>query len=95
MDRRSRRGCDGKGLSRQRSLKKLRAVLVVRPGFVHTRMTRGLEPAPLATTAEGVAGAVVRGLERGAHTVWAPPSLRWLMLTARMLPRAVFRRMKQ
>jgi decaprenylphospho-beta-D-erythro-pentofuranosid-2-ulose 2-reductase len=70
-------------------------VLVVRPGFVHTRMTRGLEPAPLATTAEGVAGAVVRGLERGAHTVWAPPSLRWLMLTARMLPRAVFRRMKQ
>jgi decaprenylphospho-beta-D-erythro-pentofuranosid-2-ulose 2-reductase len=70
-------------------------VLVVRPGFVHTRMTRGLDPAPLATTAEGVAAAVIRGLERGAHTVWAPPRLRWLMLTARMLPRAVFRRMKQ
>jgi decaprenylphospho-beta-D-erythro-pentofuranosid-2-ulose 2-reductase len=70
-------------------------VLVVRPGFVHTRMTRGLDPAPLATTAEGVARVVVRGLEREAHTVWAPQSLRWLMLTARMLPRAVFRRMKQ
>ena len=25
-------------------------VLVVRPGFVHTRMTQGLEPAPLSTT---------------------------------------------
>jgi decaprenylphospho-beta-D-erythro-pentofuranosid-2-ulose 2-reductase len=70
-------------------------VLVVRPGFVHTRMTRGLEPAPLASTAEGVATVVVRGLERGAHTVWAPHSLRWLMLIARMLPRALFRRMKQ
>jgi decaprenylphospho-beta-D-erythro-pentofuranosid-2-ulose 2-reductase len=70
-------------------------VLVVRPGFVHTRMTHGLDPAPLATTAEGVASVVVRGLEREAHTVWAPPSLRWLMLTARMLPRALFRRMKQ
>jgi decaprenylphospho-beta-D-erythro-pentofuranosid-2-ulose 2-reductase len=70
-------------------------VLVVRPGFVHTRMTRGLEPAPLATTAEGVAAVAVRGLERDAHTVWAPRSLRWLMLIARMLPRALFRRMKQ
>jgi decaprenylphospho-beta-D-erythro-pentofuranosid-2-ulose 2-reductase len=70
-------------------------VLVVRPGFVHTRMTRGLDPAPLATTAEGVARVVVRGLQRQAHTVWAPPSLRWLMLTARMLPRSLFRRMKQ
>jgi decaprenylphospho-beta-D-erythro-pentofuranosid-2-ulose 2-reductase len=70
-------------------------VLVVRPGFVHTRMTRGLDPAPLATTAEGVAHAVVRGLGREAHTVWAPQSLRWLMFTARMLPRALFRRMKQ
>jgi decaprenylphospho-beta-D-erythro-pentofuranosid-2-ulose 2-reductase len=70
-------------------------MLVVRPGFVHTRMTHGLDPAPLATTAEGVASVVVRGLEREAHTVWAPPSLRWLMLTARLLPRALFRRMKQ
>jgi decaprenylphospho-beta-D-erythro-pentofuranosid-2-ulose 2-reductase len=70
-------------------------VLVVRPGFVHTRMTRGLEPAPLATTAEVVASVVVRGMERGAHTVWAPQRLRWLMLAARMLPRALFRRMKQ
>jgi decaprenylphospho-beta-D-erythro-pentofuranosid-2-ulose 2-reductase len=70
-------------------------VLVVRPGFVHTRMTRGLQPAPLATTAEGVATVVVRGLNREAHTVWAPRSLRWLMLIVRMLPRALFRRIKQ
>lgn len=67
-------------------------VLVVRPGFVHTQMTRGLEPAPLATTPEAVARAVVGGLERGSHTVWAPAALRWAMLPIRLMPRAMFRR---
>ena len=32
-------------------------VMVVRPGFVRTRMTRGLAPAPLATTPQAVARA--------------------------------------
>ncbi len=70
-------------------------VLVVRPGFVHTRMTRGLDPAPLSTTPQAVATVVVDGLDRGAHTVWAPPSLRWLMLVLKMLPRPLFRRIRQ
>jgi decaprenylphospho-beta-D-erythro-pentofuranosid-2-ulose 2-reductase len=70
-------------------------VLVVRPGFVHTRMTEGLQPAPLATTPQAVARAVVDGLDRGAHTVWVPRSLRLLMLVVRMLPRRVLRRIKQ
>jgi decaprenylphospho-beta-D-erythro-pentofuranosid-2-ulose 2-reductase len=67
--------------------------LVVRPGFVHTRMTAGMSPAPLATTPQAVADAVVKGLERGAHTVWAPPPLRGLMTALRHLPRPVFRRL--
>jgi decaprenylphospho-beta-D-erythro-pentofuranosid-2-ulose 2-reductase len=70
-------------------------ILVVRPGFVHTRMTVGLEPAPLSSTPEAVAGVVVDGLESGAQTVWAPRSLRWLMLVVRMLPRPLLRRMRQ
>ena len=70
-------------------------VLVVRPGFVHTRMTRGLAPAPLATTPQALARVVVDGLDHGAHTVWAPPALRWLMIAVRMLPRPLFRRLKQ
>ncbi len=67
-------------------------VLVVRPGFIHTRMTRGLRPAPLSRTPQAVAGVVADGLERGAHTVWAPASLRWPMLVLKMLPRPLFRR---
>jgi decaprenylphospho-beta-D-erythro-pentofuranosid-2-ulose 2-reductase len=70
-------------------------VLVVRPGFVRTRMTEGLEPAPFATDPQAVAGVVVDGLDRGAQVVWAPRVLRWLMLVVRMLPRPLFRRMRQ
>jgi decaprenylphospho-beta-D-erythro-pentofuranosid-2-ulose 2-reductase len=69
-------------------------VLVVRPGFVRTRMTRGLKPAPLSTDAQSVAEVVLKALDRGAGTVWAPARLRWLMLLVRMLPRRVFRRLK-
>jgi decaprenylphospho-beta-D-erythro-pentofuranosid-2-ulose 2-reductase len=71
------------------------SVLVVRPGFVHTRMTRGLDPAPLSTTPQALARVVVDGLDRGAHTVWAPRALRRLMIAVRMLPRPLFRRLKQ
>lgn len=67
--------------------------LVVRPGFVHTRMTQGLRAAPLAIMPEAVARATIRGLDAGSHTVWAPPALRWVMLALRLLPRAVFRRL--
>ncbi len=70
-------------------------VMIVRPGFVHTRMTAGLPPAPFATSAEDVAALVVRGLETGADIVWAPPLLRWVMAVLKLLPRAVFRRLPQ
>ncbi len=68
-------------------------VLVVRPGFVATRMTRGLPVPPLATDSGTVARATVRGLQRGAHTVWVPGVLRWVMALVRLAPRPLFRRL--
>jgi decaprenylphospho-beta-D-erythro-pentofuranosid-2-ulose 2-reductase len=68
-------------------------VMVVRPGFVRTRMTRGLDPAPLAIDPDDVAQAVVRGLEHGSSVVWAPRSLRWVMMAVRALPRPLLRRL--
>ncbi|HET6793997.1 MAG TPA: decaprenylphospho-beta-D-erythro-pentofuranosid-2-ulose 2-reductase [Acidimicrobiales bacterium] len=68
-------------------------VVVVRPGFVRTRMTTHLKPAPLSTTPEAVADLVVRSLERRQETVWAPPAMRWVMVVLRHLPRPVFRRL--
>jgi len=66
-------------------------VLVVRPGFVHTRMTTGLEAQPFATTPDAVAEQVIRGLGRDRDIVWAPPPLRWVFATLRHLPRRLWR----
>ena len=68
-------------------------VVVVRPGFVHTKMTDGLEPAPLATDPDSVADAIVAGLGRGSETIWAPAPLRFVMSALRHVPRPVFRRL--
>ncbi|HMC52688.1 MAG TPA: decaprenylphospho-beta-D-erythro-pentofuranosid-2-ulose 2-reductase, partial [Acidimicrobiales bacterium] len=69
-------------------------VLVVRPGFVRTRMTAGLPTAPFATTADEVAAVIVRALGTGAEVVWAPPRLRWVMAAVRHLPRPLFRKLR-
>jgi decaprenylphospho-beta-D-erythro-pentofuranosid-2-ulose 2-reductase len=68
-------------------------VLVVRPGFVRTKMTAGLDAAPLSQDPEQVAEVIVAGLLAGRHTVWAPPAMRWVMSALRHLPRPVFRRL--
>jgi decaprenylphospho-beta-D-erythro-pentofuranosid-2-ulose 2-reductase len=68
-------------------------VLIVRPGFVHTKMTEGLEPAPLATTAEAVAQAIVHGIEHGSEVIWVPPALRAVMSGLRHVPRPIFRKL--
>ena len=68
-------------------------VMIVRPGFVTTKMTDGMDAAPLSTTPEAVATAIVRGLERGSETVWVPSTLRYVMAALRHVPRPVFRKL--
>ncbi|MFF4112315.1 decaprenylphospho-beta-D-erythro-pentofuranosid-2-ulose 2-reductase [Streptomyces sp. NPDC001714] len=68
-------------------------VMVVRPGFVRSKMTRGLEEAPLATTPEAVATAIEVGLRRRSEVVWVPGALRVVMSALRHAPRSVFRRL--
>ncbi len=68
-------------------------VQVVRPGFVHSKMTNGLSPAPFATSPDSVASAVIRGLETGAAVVWVPVGLRWLFSLMRVLPQSIWRRL--
>ena len=68
-------------------------VVIVRPGFVHTKMTEGLAPAPLATDPDAVADAIVAGLGRGSEIIWAPAPLRFVMSALRHVPRPVFRRL--
>lgn len=66
---------------------------VVRPGFVHTKMTEGRPAAPFAVGPERVARDVVRGLERGDTVIWSPGALRYVFSAFRLLPQAVWRRL--
>jgi decaprenylphospho-beta-D-erythro-pentofuranosid-2-ulose 2-reductase len=68
-------------------------VLVVRPGFVKSKMTDGLDPAPLATTPEAVAEAVVGAVRDGKEQIWVPGTMRVVMSGLRHVPRAIFRRL--
>lgn len=68
-------------------------VLIVRPGFVTSKMTAGMQPPPLSTTPAAVAQATERALREGRAIVWAPGAFRWVMLVVRHLPRPVFRRL--
>ena len=68
-------------------------VLVIRPGFVSTRMTAGLKPAPLSTSPQVVADATVAALGGRTRTVWVPGALRYVFAVLRHLPRPVYRRL--
>jgi decaprenylphospho-beta-D-erythro-pentofuranosid-2-ulose 2-reductase len=69
------------------------SVMVVRPGFVKTKMTEGLDPVPFSTDADAVAESIAAGLRRSAHTVWSPGPLRFVMSALRHVPRPIFRRL--
>jgi decaprenylphospho-beta-D-erythro-pentofuranosid-2-ulose 2-reductase len=69
-------------------------VLVVRPGFVHTRMTQGLPAAPFATTPERVGSAVAAAVRAGrSGVVWVPGILRLVFGLLRLAPAPLWRRM--
>ncbi|MGI8578086.1 MAG: decaprenylphospho-beta-D-erythro-pentofuranosid-2-ulose 2-reductase [Nocardioidaceae bacterium] len=68
-------------------------VLVVRPGFVRSRMTEGLDAAPLAQDPEQVAVLTVAALRGRRRVAWAPGKLRWVMSGLRHLPAPIFRRL--
>ncbi|WP_193605323.1 decaprenylphospho-beta-D-erythro-pentofuranosid-2-ulose 2-reductase [Nocardioides dongkuii] len=68
-------------------------VLVVRPGFVRSKMTEGLDPAPLATDPGAVAAAVLAAVDARKEQIWVPGSMRAVMSALRHVPRPIFRRL--
>jgi len=69
-------------------------VLLVRPGFVIGRMTAGLRSAPLASTPEQVGAAVAAGLAKSSGVVWVPPVVGLLAIVMRVVPRPLWRRLR-
>lgn len=68
-------------------------VHVIRPGFVVSKMTTGLEPAPLASTPAAVAAAVVSALgSERSRIVWVPRTLGPAFGVFRNVPSPAWRR---
>jgi len=70
-------------------------VVVVRPGFVHSRMTEGLDAAPFATTPEEVAADMVAGLEKGRAIIHSPAILSPVGLVLKNLPATIWRQISK
>jgi short-subunit dehydrogenase len=70
-------------------------VITVKPGFVDTSMTWGLLSAgsPLVATPDRVAQDVARAIQRRKNTIYTPWFWSFIMLTIRLLPEAIFKRL--
>jgi decaprenylphospho-beta-D-erythro-pentofuranosid-2-ulose 2-reductase len=69
-------------------------LVLVRPGFVHGRMTAGLRPAPLASTPDVVGRAVAAAIRGHADVVHVPRALGPLFALLRLVPAPLWRRLQ-
>ena len=70
-------------------------VLTVKPGFVNTRMTEGMDlPDPLTAEPREVADAIVRAVERTKDVIYVRRIWRLIMSMIRNIPERNFKRMK-
>ena len=68
-------------------------VLVVRPGFVKSKMTTGIDEAPLAVTPDQVAEAIAEAIDSKKALIWVPGAMRAVMSGLRHVPRPLFRKL--
>lgn len=70
-------------------------VVTVKPGFVYTRMTQGLNLPPALTAAPGQVGeAVYHAIARRRNVVYIKGIWRWIMLAIRSIPESIFKKMR-
>lgn len=87
-------GIDGFALALDHDLSGTGAsILVVRPGFVETKMTAGMKKAPFSTDATTVARATAKALSSNSRVIWVPGILRWMFLVLKNLPLPLWRRL--
>jgi decaprenylphospho-beta-D-erythro-pentofuranosid-2-ulose 2-reductase len=66
-------------------------ITILRPGFVHTKMTKNMPPAPFATDRTVVAKIASKALLKKKRMVYAPRILKLVMLVLRLLPERIFK----
>lgn len=70
-------------------------VSVLRPGFVRTRMTVGMEEQPFTANPDQVADAAVTGLLKGRRVIWAPAPLQGVFGVMSVMPGPIWRKISQ
>jgi decaprenylphospho-beta-D-erythro-pentofuranosid-2-ulose 2-reductase len=69
-------------------------VMTVKPGFVNTRMTAGMNlPKLLTAQPEEVARAIIAAADRRRNTIYVYPIWRLIMLIIAHIPEAIFKKM--
>lgn len=68
-------------------------VTVIRPGFVHSKMTKGRKASAFASVPSQVGEQAVAAMKAGKHTAYTPPILRIVFTILRHVPRFVWRRL--
>jgi short-subunit dehydrogenase len=79
---------------RNRLAKRGVAVITVKPGFVDTSMTAGMNlPKALTAQPEEVAGAILRAVREGRDVIYVRPVWRLIMAIIAHIPERVFKRL--
>lgn len=69
-------------------------VLDIRPGFVATPMTQGLDlPKALTVSPEVVAGDIVKAFDKKKDIIYTPFFWRYIMLIIKLIPNKIFKRL--
>lgn len=71
------------------------SVITVKPGFVDTKMTEGLDlPKPLTAKPEQVANDIFKAVKRKSNTIYSLKIWRLIMLIIKLIPEIIFKRLK-
>ncbi len=68
-------------------------VVTVKPGFVDTAMTWGLEGMFLVATPEKVADDILKAVAKRKNVIYTPFFWRWIMLIIRSVPEFIFKKL--
>jgi len=69
-------------------------IMTVKPGFVDTPMTAGLQKGALWAQPEDVATAIMKGFDSRQNTLYTPWFWRYIMLIIMHIPEFIFKRLK-
>lgn len=68
-------------------------VFTIKPGFVRTRMTAGMDtPGPLTAAPEQVAKAIIKGIRKRKNNLYTKPIWRFVMWVIRSIPEPIFKK---